>query len=397
MTTAELFPSKEACCGCSACANVCPVEIIHMVPDEEGFLYPQVGDASQCLHCGKCTVCCPVKHAADSKSTFIEYYAGSIREPQALASCASGGAATAIAGNFIEKGGVVYGAAYSQDWKRVEYCRCTRPEELERLKTSKYAQAEKGTVYKRIEADLKAGSKVLFIGMPCDVAAVKRVLSRWEETLYTAELICHGPTSGLVHSQYCDRMEKKLGGKLSKFSTRHKRDGKWKPFYIMAAAENGKCRMQPFHESSYGAAFRYLKRPSCYVCTIKGEALRGDIMLGDYHYVETGMKGYNPGGVSSILVHNEKGKQLLDIDDSFDLVQISKRCAEANRAIFRPIPAPEGKEKFGRVFVEKGLQKAGSLPMVRLSNFQRAAKATVLKWGVRVKRLLRPSSAPKEE
>ena len=33
---------KKNCCGCSACASICPKSCITMKEDEEGFLYPHV-------------------------------------------------------------------------------------------------------------------------------------------------------------------------------------------------------------------------------------------------------------------------------------------------------------------------------------------------------------------
>jgi len=48
---------KNQCCGCTACAAVCPVGAITMRTDEEGFLYPAV-DSALCVDCGKCREVC---------------------------------------------------------------------------------------------------------------------------------------------------------------------------------------------------------------------------------------------------------------------------------------------------------------------------------------------------
>ena len=32
-----LFDKKQDCCGCEACVNVCPQQILQMRSDEEGF------------------------------------------------------------------------------------------------------------------------------------------------------------------------------------------------------------------------------------------------------------------------------------------------------------------------------------------------------------------------
>lgn len=56
----ELYRDRSECCGCSACAAVCPRDAIVMEPDEEGFSYPVV-DASLCIRCQKCSDVCVFK------------------------------------------------------------------------------------------------------------------------------------------------------------------------------------------------------------------------------------------------------------------------------------------------------------------------------------------------
>ena len=51
--------NKSNCCGCTACASVCPKNCIQMVKDSEGFAYPQV-DKVQCVDCGLCEKICPM-------------------------------------------------------------------------------------------------------------------------------------------------------------------------------------------------------------------------------------------------------------------------------------------------------------------------------------------------
>ena len=393
MTTSELYSLKENCCGCSMCASECPAGIISMVSDEEGFLYPQIENEAKCIHCSKCISVCPLKKEKAEDSSFEKFYAGSINIKEDLTSCSSGGIATDIARGFVRKGGVVYGASYSSDWKTVEYIRCDSLELVERLKTSKYSQAEKKDIFRALHIDLQNEIRCLFIGLPCDVAAVANRFNKYAN-LYTIELICHGPTSNKVNSEYCTYLEQRYGSEIDYFSTRYKKKGKWKPFFISAHFKNGKTFLHTFHESEYGAAFRYLKRPSCYSCPIKGAALKGDMMLGDYHYVEKGMKGYNPHGVSSVLLHNKRGEFLLGLCENSTLIEIDAKGALANRAIFKPIEAPKDRKKFQHIFVTEGIIKAGRLAFVKRSNTQRMLKSYALGVGVKVKRMIMPSTRP---
>ena len=49
--------NKEDCCGCTACASICPHKAITMEPDTLGFLYPKV-NLQKCTNCGLCENIC---------------------------------------------------------------------------------------------------------------------------------------------------------------------------------------------------------------------------------------------------------------------------------------------------------------------------------------------------
>ena len=59
--------NKSDCCGCSACANICPKRAIEMIADEEGFLYPKI-DLKECVNCGLCDYACPIKNPPPFKT-----------------------------------------------------------------------------------------------------------------------------------------------------------------------------------------------------------------------------------------------------------------------------------------------------------------------------------------
>lgn len=58
-----LYTTKEECCGCTACAAICPKGAISMHEDEEGFEYPQI-EQSKCIRCYMCIQVCPFKEKA---------------------------------------------------------------------------------------------------------------------------------------------------------------------------------------------------------------------------------------------------------------------------------------------------------------------------------------------
>ena len=37
-----IITDKKSCMGCGACTQICPVNCITLLNDEEGFLYPEI-------------------------------------------------------------------------------------------------------------------------------------------------------------------------------------------------------------------------------------------------------------------------------------------------------------------------------------------------------------------
>lgn len=66
MKTMKLYETKEKCCGCWGCFNVCPQNAITMRMDNEGFYYPVI-DEKICIDCKMCLQVCPVTTATNRK------------------------------------------------------------------------------------------------------------------------------------------------------------------------------------------------------------------------------------------------------------------------------------------------------------------------------------------
>lgn len=361
----ELYARKTACCGCAACANGCPKQIICMEADDEGFLYPRLTDPAACIGCGLCDAVCPMKHADELHAAFTEAYAGWCADGSSVQS-ASGGAATALGRQMLAAGGIVYGAVYTEDCRAAEYARAETEAELCRMRTSKYIQAAKGETFRAVKADLAAGRRVLFIGLPCDVFAVKRFVGDHGGGLSTVSLICHGPTSPRVHAAFLSQIEARVGSTVTNINVRYKKNGQWKPYYIRAGFANGATYLHKFQATDYDTAFRHFKRPACTVCGFKGDKFAADLLIGDFHTAERGTAAYHASGVSTLLPLTATGFAMLDaLGDDFVLHRVDLGRSIGQRAVHSAVNLPIDRAAFVRALDGGSLHAACRIPILR--------------------------------
>lgn len=314
-----IVASPTDCCGCGACAHICPKGAIDMKQDENGFLYPAV-DEEKCVACGLCVKTCAFQ-ARTTPTSEQEVYAAAAEDAD-RAQSASGGMFASLAQAVIEDGGAVYGCALeyedNQLWPR-HVC-VTEIRDLIRLKGSKYVQSDLENTYPDVRRRLDAGQTVLFSGTPCQVAGLKGYLPRDYENLFTIDLVCHGVPSGKMFRDYIAFEEQQLGAKITSFRFRDKSTG-WKLHGAMTLDSGETVYFEP-EESSYYQMFlnSYTYRENCYQCPYASHHRPGDVTIGDYWCIELvhpELLAKNGGplehekGVSCLIVNGEKGRMLL--------------------------------------------------------------------------------------
>ena len=376
----ELFDQKKDCCGCELCSQVCPVSIIKMRQDGEGFFYPMLTDSYKCIGCKRCINICPEKHRIIPHREIIAAYTGYAQKDTDVKFSASGGMCTVISRMVIEHNGIVYGVKYSESCRNISYGRATSLEELEAFRTSKYAQARKDAIYKQILCDLKENKMVLFIGLPCDVAAIYNYTGNRYDNFYTVELVCHGVTSPKVHEQFVLKDISGNNSSLTEFSVRYKRNG-WKPYYVYEKFDNGNVVLRPFAHTSYNTAFTYLKRPSCNHCRFKVHdkeyGFQADMTVGDNHGVLPSSLSYNKWGSSVAFIHSKKGHELIDrIRTSFVVYNETENTNELirqNLAVYMAVPEHKFRKKFSAKFQSEGLEAANKMLCIRIARVKVAS------------------------
>lgn len=352
-----LFNEKKDCCGCGACANICPKNAISMVKDEYGFLYPQI-DSDKCIACGACKrVCSYQNHKEETEP--LETYVAITKNTDILKS-ASGGIFASFATEILAQDGIVFGASFEiSDGKLTPmHIGVKSIDELIKLQGSKYVQSEMNMVYRDVKRALATGQKVLFSGTPCQIAALKSFLGNKEyDNLLTVDIICHGVPSCAMFQDYLDILEKSCG-KIYDFKFRDKVSG-WgltgSAYYYTKKGKKKKL-IVPFATSSYYSLFLESDtyRVNCYSCKYANSHRVGDITIGDYWGIENEHPDIlmdNGGcidetkGVSCLIVNSQKGQKFLEYSKNNLYLVSSEFNKVRNRNGQLQKPSEKGKDR----------------------------------------------------
>jgi len=320
------------CVGCMACIDRCPKSCINTCEDVLGHRYPTINSA-QCIDCEACLKVCPAEHPPllhEPQKVMAAWRTDEVLREQS----SSGGIASALAEEIVACGGVVYGCAFVSPFS-FRHIRCTTKEDLSTLRGSKYVQSDTSGIYRRIYEDLKDGRDVLFIGTPCQAAAVRNYFPN-QVRLFIVDLICHGvPSLRLLReslpsnfmSLHVDQVEFRASTK----------------YYFKAKSGISTVFSRPLSRDFYMKGFftALYYRDSCYACHFAHIARSGDLTLGDFWGVNISefMAEENK-GISLCMVNTEVGKELLN-RVSKDITYFERPLDEAvagNRQLSHPMP-----------------------------------------------------------
>ncbi|MFR6086938.1 MAG: Coenzyme F420 hydrogenase/dehydrogenase, beta subunit C-terminal domain [Oscillospiraceae bacterium] len=278
--TVPQLPPRSQCTGCAACAEGCPKNAIHMLPDREGFLYPTVTDA--CIQCGHCTHICPVlrqREAHPEPAVFAAWNPdNAVRQNSTC-----GGVFSLLADYVLEGGGVVFGAGMDAQL-RVRHEAVKRKEDLPRIRGAKPVQSDVTGIYQQVRRELDRGRPVLFSGTPCQVDGLYHYLGEHPEKLLTCDVLCRGVCSPgvwakLVQSMaYIKRKQPvavQFCGKLP--GQRERR--------FQVRFDDGTTFDSPLSKSEFGRGFfgNLFLRPACHTCPYASVDRPGDLSLGAFY------------------------------------------------------------------------------------------------------------------
>lgn len=302
------------CCGCTACASICPVNAIEMRPDEEGFLYPQV-NAQRCISCGKCERVCPILQKLETDGTIEQAYALRTRSKEDLKISTSGGFTKPVAKWVFENGGVFCGATYDDDWRVYHACFESLGEEFDKTLGSKYVQSDVQSVFSQIKLILDEGRWVCFVGTTCQVYALKNYLMDDYEKLVTIDLVCHGTPSPKLWKKYIEYQEVKYDAKIKDINFRYKtygyHSGTMRILFDNGAEYTASARTDLFLKCFFS---EIASRPSCYQCVFKTKKRASDFTIFDCWSMEKLVRKQRDDdrGYTNVLIQSPKARMIFE-------------------------------------------------------------------------------------
>jgi len=315
----------ENCTGCASCLASCPVSAISMVQSEEGFYIPVI-DENKCINCGLCKKICPQNSYEEKELEYEQKCYAAVYNNDIALKSSSGGMFTLLSEYVLEKNGYVCGAAFSDDFKKVEHIIVDNKNDLEKLRVSKYLQSYVGDIYKKIKELLDNDNYVLFSGTPCQVSGLKSYLRKDYEKLLTVDIVCHGVPSPKVWERYLEEISN--GRKVISASFRSKSKG-WAPA-LKIEYSDGSILEEDCVVNIYFQAFLkdLICNKTCGKCKYTNLNRQGDVTIGDFWKIEEKSKVFeNKNGVSLVLLNNKKFiKDFEDIKDK--ILVLEKRPLE---------------------------------------------------------------------
>ncbi len=269
-------PPTAACCGCGACAGVCPSGALKIARNANGFL-AAFCDSTQCVSCGECEKVCPFRNTNGLKvvadGVRYSYQSDLERSP-------SEGARYELAKHYSRSGGDVYADAYVARERGAKHIKVKSGDMdgLLRVAGRQFLQSD----FSEVIADIRDAGRAVLFGTPCQIAAVRQMLSaEKQDDILLVDRICDGIPSYNLFEKYLDEANRNYHTGVFPEVIFDRRTGKRRKECICLAG-NGR---RVIRNRKRDMLFRFFENghcwaPSCYDCPF-GDRSAADIRLGD--------------------------------------------------------------------------------------------------------------------
>lgn len=351
--------NKQDCTACKACFNSCNFNAIQFKEDDYGQIYPSILNES-CVSCGQCVKVCPVLNPPKLNATKL-VYAGWNLDSRSRSRSASGGIGAAIYRLALESHWYFSGVDFDGDFNAIQRL-YDNGDSLDEIVNSKYVYSDMNNICLQIRNLLEHNETVIFIGTPCQVAAVKNFCKECNETLFTIDLICHGVAPTEYLKKHIIFLEKNRKTRASSLTFRDPKmytytytftlfDKLRRPIYSV------RSNRDDYYQLGYHNALIY--RENCYHCNYAQELRVGDLTIGDFNGVgKIKSCNYDNKKVSCILQNTLKGEFLLKKLVDNNLVYLENRpikeAFEFENQLRQPSKPHENRTKFLKIYSKCG-------------------------------------------
>lgn len=361
--------SKDACTGCGNCRLVCKKKAVTFTRDALNNIYPVI-DSGKCVGCGLCQKVCPAINQVEKNRPKACYSCYASNEAIRKSS-ASGGVAQAIYRWCLKKDIPFAGVYFDNKELTAKYKLGFSEGDIHQFVNSKYTFSFMGNISEDVIDILKNEKPLVFIGLPCQVAAVKKYAETNKvktENLFTVDIICHGVPSDLYIKEHVKNICNGAA-EIERLSFRDERFMTSK--FVFSVDYNGK-NYHKYVESNDNFQIGYhnatIYRPNCYSCMYAGPNRCGDLTIGDFTglgrvaSVDGNIAEMKYQGGSCVLCNSEKGQKVLaQIGDekylSIDSRPIEEALKFENQLASPSIPSTY-RNRFAELYPEKGFDKA---------------------------------------
>ena len=308
----EQIVKALVCCGCGACAVICPRGAVR-IAEGEHFNRAHV-DAELCVECGRCLGVCPAAGviageegcAARHTEGFPEHLLLSAADDEVRRDGASGGLITALLADLLDKGMIDGAVVVRQEEGRPLHCRPTLAQRAEDILAARGSRYQPASACLGLREVAEREGRYAFVGKGCEITALRKLQAAeplFEERIVLAVgLFCAATPARSSTRGFLDS----VGVDLAGVSSIDYRGQGWPGMFSVM---NG---TRVIYGCAYRQAWDFLaggpRSLACLLCD-DGMARASDISAGDPWGLPGGSEA--GGGLSFALVRKEAAREAL--------------------------------------------------------------------------------------